>query len=81
MVLEVGAFEAKTRLSSLLERVRQGDRVVITRCGVPVAVLVPPGESDRGRTADVIRKLAQVRRRTRARPGTLRTLRDEGRRR
>jgi prevent-host-death family protein len=81
MVLEVGAFEAKTRLSSLLERVRQGDRVIITRRGIAVAVLVPPGEADRGQTADVIRKLAEVRERTRARPGTVRSLRDEGRRR
>ena len=39
MIHEVGAFEAKTHLSELLEKVRQGDRVVITRRGVPVAVL------------------------------------------
>lgn len=33
--------EAKTRLSELVELVRQGERVVIARAGVPVADLVP----------------------------------------
>ena len=31
MVVEVGAFEAKTHLSRLLERAQKGDRVVIIR--------------------------------------------------
>jgi prevent-host-death family protein len=81
MVLEVGAFEAKTQLSKLLERVRQGDRVVITKRGVPVAVLVPPGEIDRGHVTEVARKLRELRERTRKRPGSVRALRNEGRRR
>jgi prevent-host-death family protein len=37
----VGAFEAKTHLSSLLERVERGETVTITRHGKPVARLVP----------------------------------------
>jgi prevent-host-death family protein len=37
----VGAYEAKTHLPALLDRVEQGERIVITRRGVPVAVLVP----------------------------------------
>ncbi|MDD5329320.1 MAG: type II toxin-antitoxin system prevent-host-death family antitoxin [Sulfuricella sp.] len=39
--MEVGAYEAKTHLPSLLERVQQGERVTITRHGIPVAMLVP----------------------------------------
>jgi prevent-host-death family protein len=38
----VGAYEAKTHLASLLERVRKGERITITKNGVPVAVLSPP---------------------------------------
>lgn len=38
---EVGAFEAKNRLGSLLDRVEQGEEIVITRRGKPVAKLVP----------------------------------------
>ena len=36
----VGAFEAKTKLSELLDRVERGEEIVITRHGKPVARLV-----------------------------------------
>jgi prevent-host-death family protein len=36
----VGAFEAKTRFSALLERAERGEQIVITRRGKPVAKLV-----------------------------------------
>lgn len=38
---EVGAFEAKNRLGALLDRVEQGEEIIITRRGKPVAKLVP----------------------------------------
>ena len=38
---EVGAFEAKTHLPKLLERVQNGERFVITKHGHPIAELVP----------------------------------------
>ena len=37
----VGTFEAKTRLTRLLERVVAGEQITITRHGTPVARLVP----------------------------------------
>jgi len=37
----VGAYEAKTHLSELLERVYRGEEITITRHGSPVARLVP----------------------------------------
>lgn len=43
----VGAFEAKTHLSALLDRVERGEQVTITRHGRPVAKLVPTGDFDR----------------------------------
>ena len=36
-----GAFEAKNKLSALLDRVEHGEEIVITRHGRPVARLVP----------------------------------------
>lgn len=39
---EVGAFEAKTHLSRLLDEVEKGMHIVITRHGKPVAELRPP---------------------------------------
>jgi prevent-host-death family protein len=38
----VGAFEAKTHLPELLQRAAKGERILITRRGEPVAMLVPP---------------------------------------
>lgn len=49
---EIGAYEAKTNLSALLEKVENGERFVITRHGKPVAELVPA----RGRDAAKIRR-------------------------
>jgi prevent-host-death family protein len=37
----VGAFEAKTHLSALLDRVEKGETITITRHGKPVAELAP----------------------------------------
>jgi prevent-host-death family protein len=39
----IRSFEAKTHLASLLDRVAQGERITITRHGVPAAMLVPVG--------------------------------------
>ena len=41
---EVGVYEAKTHLASLLERVAEGEVITITRHGTPVAVLSPVGK-------------------------------------
>lgn len=38
---QINVHEAKTQLSRLLEEVEAGERVVIARAGVPVAVLSP----------------------------------------
>jgi prevent-host-death family protein len=37
MTITVGAFEAKTHLSTLLDRVGEGEEVIITKHGKPVA--------------------------------------------
>jgi prevent-host-death family protein len=50
--MEIGAFEAKNKLSALLDRVELGEVIVITRHGKPVAKLVPDtGESDRSQAS------------------------------
>jgi len=55
---EIGAYDAKTHLPKLLERVEKGERFVITRHGRPVAELVPIARRDR---AAIARALADVR--------------------
>ena len=60
---EVGAFDAKNTLGALLDRVEQGEEIVITRHGKPVARLVPnTGAVDRSQAqaaADRIRGRAK----------------------
>lgn len=46
-VKDIGAFEAKTRLSELLERVGRGQVFRITRRGRPIAELRPVVDPDR----------------------------------
>ena len=42
---EIGAFEAKTHLSRLLDEVEEGSRFIITRHGKPIAELRPASPS------------------------------------
>ena len=53
-MIEVGAFEAKTHLSSLLEQVSRGEEVLIRRRGKPVAKLVPVQHAERRQVRDAI---------------------------
>jgi prevent-host-death family protein len=40
-ITQIGAFEAKTRLSELLRKVERGERFTITLRGRPIAELAP----------------------------------------
>jgi len=58
----VGAYEAKTQLSELLEKVEAGEEITITKHGAPVAKLVPVKKEvrpeERVAAIDRIQKLA-----------------------
>jgi len=57
---EVGAFEAKNTLGTLLDRVEQGEEIVITRHGKPVARLVPNPETvDRAEAQAAVDRLRE----------------------
>jgi len=59
---EVGAFEAKSRLGQLLDRVEAGEEVVITRRGKAVARLVPPASAfDRERSRRAVQRIREIR--------------------
>ncbi len=60
-MIEVGTFEAKTHLSALLEKVSQGQEVLITKRGEPIARLVPAQRSDRTQVAATIDTLLEFR--------------------
>lgn len=62
----VGAFEAKTHFSQLLERVERGEEILITRRGRPVARLVPAAAPhDPAAVMAVFRRLRERARRQR----------------
>jgi prevent-host-death family protein len=77
----VGAYEAKTRLAELLDRVEQGERIVITRHGRPVAQLVPMEEAPAMTVAEAIDGIIAFGKEHTLGPGlTIRDLIEEGRR-
>ena len=81
---EIGAFEAKNTLGSLLNRVEKGEEIVITRRGTPVAKLVPakPG-FDREKARAAVQGLLTLRAKLKGPPLTweeIKQMRDEGRR-
>lgn len=79
----VGAFEAKTHLSALLERVAKGERITITRHGVPAAMLVPV-EQARGAARlshrEIVEGMRALRKQVKADAMSVREMVEEGRR-
>ncbi len=76
----VGAYEAKTHLSKLLERVLKGERITITKHGVPVAVLQPPDPQKNVDTKSVIAELRKFRDKHSLEGLSIREMIEEGRR-
>ena len=76
----VGAFEAKTQLSNLLDVVERGEEVLITRHGKAVARLVPAKTADRERISKAIEQLKKLRAGSTLGGLSWKDLRDEGRR-
>ena len=79
-MIEVGAYEAKTQFSSLLDRVEQGEEVRITRHGRPIARMVPEREIDRAAIDKAIAELKEIRKGARLDGLSWKELRDAGRR-
>ena len=76
----VGAYEAKTHLPKLLDRVGKGERIVITRHGTAIAVLQPPEQGQKGDPAEVVAEILEFRDQHPLDGVTLRELIEEGRR-
>ena len=76
----VGTFEAKTRLSSLLEEVERGEEITITKHGRAVAMLVPPAIAAKRDLQDTIEWLKAFRRGRKLGGGSVKELIEEGRR-
>ncbi len=78
---EVALFEAKNRLSELIDRVQAGEVIVITRRGKVVAQLTSPeGQGAKTRAQDAIARLRASRQGVSLRGLKSRDLISEGRR-
>ncbi len=74
----IGLFEAKNKLSELVERASKGQKIGITRRGKLTALIVPA--RPRGSLKEIFDDIEQVRRRARLPKGlSLRELIEEGR--
>ncbi len=77
----IGLFEAKTHLAALLDRVAKGERITITRRGVPARVLVPC-EQTTGKLShqEIVDGMRALRKRVKSSKMTVRDMVNEGRR-
>ena len=76
----VGAYDAKTHLPKLLERVAAGESITITKHGVPVAVLGPYDPQKNVDVKGVIQALRGFREGKSLAGLSIREMIDEGRR-
>jgi prevent-host-death family protein len=76
----IGAFEAKNRLSELLDAAENGEEVMITKHGRPVAKLVPVDEFDRAKVREAIESLMEFRKKHSLGGVRIKDLINEGRR-
>ena len=77
----IGAFEAKTHLAALLDRVAKGERITITRRGAPAAVLAPVTETQtRLSHQEILEGMRSLRKRVKPGNMSIRQMVNEGRR-
>ncbi len=60
MDLEIGSYEAKTKLPELLRGVQAGNRYTITLRGEPVADLIPPEGNKANDAAAAVEQMRQL---------------------
>jgi len=76
---QIGTHEAKTRLSELLAKVRQGHEFLITNRGQPVARLVPASKVDQNQIGLTIKEIREIQNRNRLNGLKIRDMINDGR--
>lgn len=76
----IGAYEAKTHLPELLERVAKGEKITITKHGVPVATLQPADAAKKIPVREIIDQMKRFRSGHRLGGLSVRAMIEEGRR-
>ncbi len=76
----IGSYEAKTHLPKLIDKVLKGEKITITRHGVPVAILQSPEAETKKDPKKVIAKLKQFRKSHTLQDLTIKEMIEQGRR-
>jgi prevent-host-death family protein len=77
----IGIFEARKRLSELLDRIARGEKFTITRRGVPTALLVPVTEkTPKLSHREIVEGMLALRTRVKASKVSVRKMINQGRR-
>lgn len=76
----IGAYEAKTHLPDLLRRAEQGERILISRHGMPIAMLSPVPFLPSQNIAQTIQDLMAFRARHQCGELTIEDMKNTGRR-
>jgi len=69
MAQQIGAFEAKTNFSRILEKAEQGEDFVVTKRGKPVAKIIPFRQEPEMTRQDALEKFRELRKLYRGKPG------------
>ena len=76
---KVGAYEAKTHLPRLLDEVSRGKKIIITKHGVPIAILCPYDHNKQYASVATIDKLKRFRENKKLNGLNLKTMIETGR--
>ncbi len=75
-----GAYEAKTHFNQLLDRVTRGEKITITRHGIPIAILQSADSSKRVPVREIIEQIKRFSQGHRLEGISIREMIEEGRR-
>jgi len=70
MAQQIGAFEAKTHFSKILDKAEQGEDFIVTKRGKPVAKIIPFRQEPELTRKEAMDQLAQMRKLYRGKPGS-----------
>ena len=81
MAQSIGAFEAKTHFSQVIDKAERGEDFIITRRGKPVAKIIPFEQKKEMTRKEAIAELMEMRKLYRGEPGSfnIREAIEEGR--
>jgi prevent-host-death family protein len=82
MAQQIGAFEAKTRFSQIIDKAEQGEDFIITKRGRAVAKIIPFEKKPEMTFKEAVEQLKQMRKLYRGKPGSfnIREAIEDGRR-